>query len=303
MTDEPKQPPEPASAEEPGKPTGSGEKPETAVPGTQAGAAPPSVPGDTEPASGGTEPPSKAGPASTSVEKPAVPAAPVTPAAPVQDAAVPQPKDLAAPPKTVSVPPQAAAPAGTAPSKPAAPAKPATPPAPRPVVKPEPWSSLLLEQLDAKFPAAISNPLTFRNQPYLTVGKEWLIEVCEFLKSNDGGSYAYLVDETAVDYPKREKRFEIIYILYSFKLNHRLRLKVLASENEKIPSVSEVWTTAGWLEREVYDMFGIQYEGHPDLRRILLPEDWVGYPLRKDYDILKQDDAWVQANLGIESGQ
>jgi NADH-quinone oxidoreductase subunit C len=170
-------------------------------------------------------------------------------------------------------------------------------------VKPEPWSSPLLEQLKAKFPGAISDPLAFRNQPYCTVSKESLVEVCEFLKSEDGGAYTYLVDETAVDYPKKEKRFEIIYILYSFKRNDRLRLKVLANESEKVPSVAAVWPTANWLEREVFDMFGILYEGHPDLRRILLPEEWVGHPLRKDYDILKQDDAWVQANLGIESGQ
>ncbi len=121
--------------------------------------------------------------------------------------------------------------------------------------------------------------------------------------AHEGGAYTFLTDETAVDYPKRPKRFEIIYQLYSFKLNHRLRLKVLAAEGEKMPSVVRLWPTANWLEREVYDMFGIEYEGHPDLRRILLPDEWTGHPLRKDYDILKQDDAWVQANLHIKSGQ
>jgi len=80
-------------------------------------------------------------------------------------------------------------------------------------------------------------------------------------------------------------------------------LKVAAGAGEKIPSVVGVWATANWLEREVYDMFGVEYEGHPDLKRILLPDGWVGYPLRKDYDILKQDDAWVRENLHIESGQ
>jgi len=137
----------------------------------------------------------------------------------------------------------------------------------------------------------------------MTVDKTLLVAVCEFLKSDEGGAYTFLTDETAVDYPKREKRFEIIYQLYSFKLNHRLRLKVAAGAGEKIPSVVGVWATANWLEREVYDMFGVEYEGHPDLKRILLPDGWVGYPLRKDYDILKQDDAWVRENLHIESGQ
>ncbi len=188
-------------------------------------------------------------------------------------------------------------PAGTAPAKPAAPA------APKPVVKPEPWSSPLLEELQKRFPGALSDAVIFRNQPSLTVAKEKIAVVSEFLKSEEGGAYTYLVDETAVDYPKREKRFEVTYHLYSFKRNDRLRLKVLASDGEKVPSVVGVWPTANWLEREVYDMFGVVYEGHPDLKRILLPEEWTGHPLRKDYDILRQDDAWVQANLGIKSGQ
>jgi NADH-quinone oxidoreductase subunit C len=148
-----------------------------------------------------------------------------------------------------------------------------------------------------------SDAVIFRNLPSITVTKEALLAVCEFLKSEEGGGYALLTDETAVDYPKREKRFEIVYHLYSFRRNDRLRLKVLAGGDEKVPSVAGIWPTANWLEREVYDMFGIQYEGHPDLKRILLPDGWAGHPLRKDYDILKQDDAWVQANLGIKSGQ
>ena len=171
------------------------------------------------------------------------------------------------------------------------------------MVKPEPWSSPWLEELKKRFPGAITDPLVFRGQPYFTVSKESLIPVCDFMKTAEGGAYTYLVDETAVDYPKREKRFEIIYVLYSFQRNDRVRLKLLTGANEKVPSVAGVWPTANWLEREVFDMFGIEYEGHPDLRRILLPDEWVGHPLRKDYDILKQDDAWVQANLGIESGQ
>ncbi len=149
----------------------------------------------------------------------------------------------------------------------------------------------------------MSDAVVFRNQPSITVARENLIVVCEFLKSDEGGAYTFLTDETAVDYPKREKRFEIVYHLYSFKRNDRLRLKVMAGEGEKVPSVVDVWATANWLEREVYDMFGVVYEGHPDLKRILLPDEWTGYPLRKDYDILRQDDAWVQANLHIKSGQ
>jgi NADH-quinone oxidoreductase subunit C len=143
----------------------------------------------------------------------------------------------------------------------------------------------------------------FRNQPSLNVAKEHLVAVCQFLKSAEGGAYTLLTDETAVDYPKREKRFDIVYHLYSFERNNRLRLRVQVGAGEKVPSVTGVWPTANWLEREIYDMFGVDYDGHPDLKRILMPDEWVGHPLRKDYDILKQDEAWVKANLGIESGQ
>jgi NADH-quinone oxidoreductase subunit C len=170
-------------------------------------------------------------------------------------------------------------------------------------LKPEPWSSPLLEEIHKKFPGAISEAVIFRGMPSLVVAMEALVGLCRFLKSEEGGTYTLLTDETAVDYPKREKRFDIVYHLYSFKGNDRLRLKVVAGEGERVPSVVSVWPTADWLEREVYDMFGVVYDGHPDLKRILLPDEWSGHPLRKDYDILRQDDAWVKANLKIESGQ
>ena len=194
---------------------------------------------------------------------------------------------------------------GAPPAKPAAAAPPAKPPAPaaKTAVKPDPWSSPLLEELEKRFPEAISDPQIFRNQPAVTVAKESLLAVCEFLRSDEGGGYKLLTDEIAVEYPKSDKRFEVVYHLYSFERNDRLRLKVLAGEVEKVPSVTGLWPTANWLEREVFDMFGVLYEGHPDLRRILLPDEWVGHPLRKDYDILRQDDAWVEANLHIKSGQ
>src|SRR5256885_717199 len=112
-----------------------------------------------------------------------------------------------------------------------------------------------------------------------------------------------LADLTAVDWPKREKRFDVVLNLYSFAKNERLRLKVWAADAEEVPSVVGVWPTVNWQEREVFDMFGIVFSGHPDLKRILLPDEWQGYPLRKDYDILQQDTAWVRENLGIESGQ
>jgi NADH-quinone oxidoreductase subunit C len=205
-----------------------------------------------------------------------------------------------------ATPPKPATPAGggVPPPKPPStpPARPAAPAAKAPV-KPEPWSSPLLEELKRSFPGGISEAAIFRNLPTLTVAREFLLGICGFLKTEEGGAYTLLTDETAVDYPKREKRFEISYLLYSFQRNDRLRLKVLAGEGEPVPSVVGIWPTANWLEREVYDMFGVLYDGHPDLKRLLLPDEWVGHPLRKDYDILRQDSAWVKANLHIESGQ
>ena len=207
------------------------------------------------------------------------------------------------PPSAASAKAPASAGVPGAPAKPpaAAPAKP--PAAPKAPIKPDPWSSPLADELQKRFPGAISEPVTFRNQPSLNVAKEQLVAVCEFLKGTGGGAYTLLTDETAADYPKREKRFDIVYHLYSFSGNDRLRLRVRVSAGEKVPSVTGVWPTANWLEREIFDMFGVEYEGHPDLKRILMPDGWQGHPLRKDYDILKQDVDWVKANLGIESGQ
>lgn len=121
--------------------------------------------------------------------------------------------------------------------------------------------------------------------------------------SRDDEKFDFLTDLTAVDWPRREKRFDLVLNMYSFAKNDRLRLKVQLGMDEPVKSVADIWPTANWLEREVYDMFGIIFEGHPDLRRLLLPEEWQGFPLRKDYDILQQDQAWVRENLGIESGQ
>jgi len=140
-----------------------------------------------------------------------------------------------------------------------------------------------------------------RKQAILVVDREPLLEIA--LYTRDEEKYSLLSDLTAVDWPKREKRFDVVLNLYSFEHNARLRIKVHAAAGEIVPSVTIVWPTANWLEREVYDMFGIEFGGHPDLKRILLPEEWQGHPLRKDYDILTQDTAWVKENLGIESGQ
>jgi len=196
-------------------------------------------------------------------------------------------------------PAPAAAAAGAAPA--AAPAAAKEAPAKPAVPAPEPWSGEIPEAARKKFPDVPLDALTFRGQNFLIVPKENFLPVANYLKAEFG--FTMLADLTALDYPKEAKRFQVVYQLYSFSRNERLRLKVPLADGETIASVIPVWGVADWLEREVYDMFGIRFERHPNLRRILLPEEWQGHPLRKDYGILQQDNRWVQENLHIESGQ
>ena len=130
---------------------------------------------------------------------------------------------------------------------------------------------------------------------------EAAVPVVEYLKVE--ADFDYLVDITAVDWPKRAERFDLFYILYSFARNERVRIKTRIADGYKPQTATGVHLTANWLEREVFDMFGIEFAGHPDMRRILLPEDWQGYPLRKDKSIIDMDNQWVKEHLGIESGQ
>ena len=206
-----------------------------------------------------------------------------------------QPASSAAP---VSAPP--AKPAAT--STPAAPAKPPAPAAPKPpVVLQTPLDNDFVTRFRAKFGAALLEAMEDRKQAILTVDRARLPEIALYLRDEE--KFDLLASQTAVDWPKREKRFDLVLDLYSFAKNERLRVKVHAADAEEVPSVVSVWPAADWQEREIYDMFGIVFSGHPNLKRILLPDEWQGYPLRKDYDILQQDTAWVRENLGIESGQ
>lgn len=220
------------------------------------------------------------------------------------------------------VPPKPAAPAAAGPAapgaggeagaKPAAP-KPAVPPPPKPPGAPaaapkpkgplpEPWSHPLVDALKEKFGGEILKAFSFIGQNQIEMQKTRLVEIMMFLRDNTIMPCEYLADETAVHWPKTEE-FELVYILYSFKASDYLRVKVRIKEWEPIESVFPVWSTADWLEREAYDMFGIRYANHPNLTRILMPDDWVGYPLRKDYNLRLQDVEWVRKHLGIDSGQ
>ncbi len=204
------------------------------------------------------------------------------------------------PEKFAQKPPEDERPAGDKPAeKPAA--KPAPPKEEASAAGPKPLDNVLVQRFRKRFGAAIREAVEDRQQAILVVDLDRLREIAEYARDEE--QFDMLTDLTAVDWPKREKRFDLVLNLYSFPRNERLRLKAHVGENDRPPSVSSLWGTANWLERECYDMFGIRFEGHPDLRRILLPEEWVGHPLRKDYDILTQDQAWVRENLGIESGQ
>ena len=212
------------------------------------------------------------------------------------------PGEAAAKPAAPPAPPAPAKPATAVPPKPAAPAAPPKPAAPAaPKIAPVALDNDLVKRYRARFGDGLREAWLDRNQAILVVGVENLLEIAIY--SRDEEQFGLLTDLTAVDWPKREKRFDLVLNLYSFEKNERLRIKAHVGEDQKAPSVESVWPTANWLEREVYDMFGIVFDGHPNLTRLLLPEEWQGFPLRKDYDILQQDEAWVRENLGIESGQ
>ncbi len=194
-------------------------------------------------------------------------------------------------------------PAAPAPAAKPAPPKPAAPPPPKPpaTMAATPWDSELAREIKERFGERIKETSTYLGQNFLVTTPEAVIPVLEFLKLE--ADFDYLVDVTAVDWPKRSERFDLVYIVYSFPRNERVRIKTRIADGYKPETAVGVHLTANWLEREVFDMFGIEFAGHPDLRRILMPEEWQGYPLRKDYPILQQDQRWVQENLGIESGQ
>jgi NADH-quinone oxidoreductase subunit C len=177
----------------------------------------------------------------------------------------------------------------------------AAPPAAAPKPAPKPWDCELVQQLKSAYGSGIRDAATFAGQSYLLVDRAVCHDVLLNLYEQSG--YTSLTDLTAVHYPKDELPFEIVWILFSMATNERVRVKARFAEGESAPTVTDRWVAANWMEREVYDMFGVRFTGHPDLRRILMPDEWTGHPLRKDYDPHQQDDEWVRKNLGIESGR
>lgn len=159
---------------------------------------------------------------------------------------------------------------------------------------------LLVKTLQEKFGKNILSANEINSQQVLQVEKIALTKILLYLKDNATPSFSMLTDLTAVHFPDQaEQPFEMVYQLYSIADKRRLRIKTRLADGETIPTVTNIWATANWLEREVYDLFGIHFDEHPDLRRILLPNGWKGHPLRKEHYLEYKDNEWVEENLQI----
>ena len=148
---------------------------------------------------------------------------------------------------------------------------------------------LNLEDLEKKINSELTTKINSTNikhgQLYIDIDKEDLLDVVLFLKTNKDTKFRQLIDLTVVDYPESAKRFKVVYLFLSHEFNHRLVLNYLINENEIIPSLTSVFPSANWMEREVFDMYGVNFKDHPDLRRILTDYGFEGHPLRKDFPL------------------
>ncbi len=150
-------------------------------------------------------------------------------------------------------------------------------------------TGVTLKKLTKRFPDSIVETHSHRGDDTALVKKEDLLEICTFLRDDEELLYNFMMDLTAVDYLGEEPRFEVVYHLYSLKFNKRVRIKARVSESDcNIDSIVAIWPSANWFEREAFDMYGINFKGHPELRRILLYEEFQGHPLRKDYPLKKR---------------
>jgi NADH-quinone oxidoreductase subunit C len=260
MADDPSKPEEP-----PTPPTAASDKPPSHVPGEPLKA---EVSRTDAPSAGlSAAPPAAPTPASPAAAAAAKPVAPAKPAAPA-----------AAKPAA----PAAAKPAGAAPehAKAAPPVGPPDPPPP--ADKPAP---AYVAGLEAAVPGSVVALSYYIGDWTLIIPPDKLIAVARHLRYAPDAAFDLCTDVTATDWPLRPERFDVVYCLFSTRLHHRVRLKARLPENQPIASSTAVWPSSNWLEREVFDMFGIEFTGHPDLRRILMPDDWQGYPQRKDYPL------------------
>ena len=143
----------------------------------------------------------------------------------------------------------------------------------------------LEKKINSELTTKINKSEIKHNQIYLETDKDDLIDVILFLKTNSDAKFRQLIDITVIDYPENNPRFQIVYLFLSHEYNHRLVLKYSIAENEIIPSVTSIFPAANWMEREVFDMYGVSFKDHPDLRRILTDYGFEGHPLRKDFPL------------------
>jgi NADH-quinone oxidoreductase subunit C len=156
----------------------------------------------------------------------------------------------------------------------------------------------LVKRLRERLNGAIAESSEFVGQLSIRVEPGHIVEVCNALKNDAETPFNYLSDLTCVHFPDRaEAPFEVVYHLYSISANERVRLKVATNEEKGVESVTSVWPTANWMEREVFDLFGVPFGNHPDLRRILLPPDWEGHPFRKEYPLEFMENNWTTKHL------
>jgi NADH-quinone oxidoreductase subunit C len=194
---------------------------------------------------------------------------------------------------------KAAPPAKPAPPKaaPAAGHKPA-PPKKGPTITVDIADDPFIDRLKQRFGDAITEAVATLGQQVIRVKKESYLELCRSLRDDEEIPFDLCADLTAVHWPERAgQEFDVVLQLYSVGKNRRLRVKVAVADGESCPSVTPLWAGADWMEREAYDMFGVRFEGHPDLRRILLPPDWPGHPLRKEYPIEYRDNEWTDKHI------
>ena len=143
----------------------------------------------------------------------------------------------------------------------------------------------LEKKINSELTTKIKESKILHDQLYLSINSEDLLDVILLLKTNKDTKFKQLIDITAVDYPENKKRFKIVYLLLSHEFNQRILVSYFINENEKISSLVKIFPSANWMEREVFDMYGIKFKDHPDLRRILTDYDFKGYPLRKDFPL------------------
>ena len=143
----------------------------------------------------------------------------------------------------------------------------------------------LEKKINSELTTKISSTYIKHNQVYIEIDKDDLLDVVLFLKTNKDTKFRQLIDITVVDYPESSKRFKVVYLFLSHEFNQRIVLSYLINDNEVIPSLTSVFPSANWMEREVFDMYGVDFKDHPDLRRILTDYGLEGHPLRKDFPL------------------